>query len=421
MSSYKISQLSSHLIGSEIVKLAGEVNALIAKGEKIYNLTIGDFNPEQFPIPTLLKEEIIKAYEEDQTNYPPGNGVKALRQSISALLKSRAHLDYSEDEILIAGGARPLIYSIFSTLVDPGDSVIFAVPSWNNVHYTYLHRANPIIIHGHAENGFMPTAEDIRPHIQKASLIALCSPQNPTGTVFTEKGLTEICDLILSENKRRGPDEKPVYLLFDQIYWELTFGNTKHAQPVALRPEMKDYTVMVDGLSKSLSATGLRVGWCYGPQFIIHKITSLLSHIGAWAPKAEQVAAARYLSQLDTYGSFLEQQRSKIQQRLVALYEGIQQLKSVGFSVDAISPQAAIYLSAKFALHGKRTAAGKVLETTEDVTDFLLREAKVAVVPFYIFGTERNEPWFRLSVGTLAMEDIHAIMQNLKNALTQLQ
>ena len=184
---------------------------------------------------------------------------------------------------------------------------------------------------------------------------------------------------------------------------------------------MKDYTVMVDGLSKSLSATGLRVGWCYGPQFIIHKITSLLSHIGAWAPKAEQVAAARYLSQLDTYGSFLEQQRSKIQQRLVALYEGIQQLKSVGFSVDAISPQAAIYLSAKFALHGKRTAAGKVLETTEDVTDFLLREAKVAVVPFYIFGTERNEPWFRLSVGTLAMEDIHAIMQNLKNALTQLQ
>lgn len=417
----KISKLAENIIGSEIIKLAGEVNEKIKQGEKIFNMTIGDFNPKQFPIPAELKQYIIDEYQDDQTNYPAADGMLELRQAVSSFLKVKGNLDYATDEILIAGGARPIIYCIFRTLVDPEDTVVFAVPSWNNNHYANLNNANSIIIEAKAEDNFMPSAKDIAPHIQKATLIALCSPQNPTGTVFTKEGLEEICDLILVENKRRGDSQKPVYLMYDQIYWQLMMGETKHYNPVVLRPEMKEYTVFVDGISKSLSATGLRVGWTMGPKAIVSKMKSLLSHMGAWSPKAEQLATAKYLNNLDLYDSYIEIQQDKIYQRLKGLYDGFQTLKSEGYQVDAIAPQAAIYLTIQFDLHGKITESGTVLASTKDITKYILDEAKLAVVPFYAFGTSEDSTWFRISVGTCAIADVEVIIASLRSALSKLK
>ena len=417
----KISKLAENIIGSEIIKLAGEVNEKIKQGEKIFNMTIGDFNPKQFPIPAELKQYIIDEYQDDQTNYPAADGMLELRQAVSSFLQERGDLDYATDEILIAGGARPIIYCIFRTLVDPEDTVVFAVPSWNNNHYANLNNANSIIIEAKAEENFMPSAKDIAPHIQKATLIALCSPQNPTGTVFTKEGLEEICDLILAENKRRGDSQKPVYLMYDQIYWQLMMGETKHYNPVVLRPEMKEYTLFVDGISKSLSATGLRVGWTMGPKAIVSKMKSLLSHMGAWSPKAEQLATAKYLNKLDLYDSYMEIQKDQIYQRLKGLYDGFQALKSEGHQVNAITPQAAIYLTIQFDLHGKITASGNVLESTKDITKYILDEAKLAVVPFYAFGTSEDSTWFRMSVGTCAVADVEVIISSLRSALSKLK
>jgi aspartate aminotransferase len=416
----KVSKLSENIIGSEIIKLAAEVNEKIKQGEKIYNLTIGDFNPKVFPIPAELKQAIVDEYFNDQTNYPAADGMLELREAVAKLLKERGGLNYSPGEILIACGARPVIYSIFRTLVDPGDTVIFAVPSWNNNHYTYLNGAKAVVIEATAEKNFMPVAKDIKPHIQQANLIALCSPQNPTGTVFSKEKLEEICDLILAENLRRGPDAKPVYLMYDQIYWALTHGNTKHYDPVSLRPEMKNYTVFVDGISKSLAATGVRVGWSMGPKKVIDKMKAILTHIGAWAPKAEQLATAKYLSDLSKYDAFLEVQKKNISARLDGFYKGFMQLKSEGFKVDAVAPQAAIYLTISFNLHGQKTADGKVLATTKDVTKYILDEAKVAVVPFYAFGADDNSVWYRLSVGTCKLEDVDGVISNLRAALKKL-
>lgn len=416
----KVSKLAENIIGSEIIKLAGEVNEKIKQGETIHNMTIGDFNPKEFPIPAELKQYIVDAYFDDQTNYPAAEGMLELRNAVSNLLKYRGDLEYKNDEILIAGGARPIIYCIFKALVDMSDTVIFAVPSWNNNHYTYLNFANPVVIEATPEQNFMPNASDIKPFIEKAALVALCSPQNPTGTIFSKEGLEEICDLILNENKRRGQDAKPVYLLYDQIYWALTFGNNNHYNPVTLRPEMKAYTVFVDGVSKSLSATGIRVGWSMGPKMIIDKMKAILTHVGAWAPKAEQIALAKYLSDLDHYDLFIEEQKKKISIRLNGFYEGFQSLKREGFLVDAIAPQAAIYLTIKFDLHGMKTHDGKMLKTTEDITKFLLDEAKLAVVPFSAFGASANSPWYRMSVGTCKISDVDAVVISLRNALTKL-
>jgi len=416
----KVSNLAENIIGSEIIKLAGEINEKIKQGESIYNFTIGDFDPKEFPIPTELKNYIIEEYNNHQTNYPPGDGVLVLRDAVSTLLKNHCQLNYTTDEILIAGGARPVIYAIFRTLVDQNEEVIFATPSWNNNHYTYLNHGKPIIIDALPENNFMPQAKDIKPHIQTAALVALCSPQNPTGTVFTKEGLSEICELILEENKRRGPNAKPVYLMYDQIYWALTFGNTQHYNPVTLFPDMRPYTIFVDGISKSLAATGVRVGWSMGPKPIIDKMKAILSHIGAWAPKAEQIATARYLKDSEKYLAFIDLQKEKISKRLNAFYNGFQQLKSEGLKVDVITPQAAIYLTVQFALHGKKTTEGKELETTADITKYLLEEAKLGIVPFYAFGSDKNSSWYRLSVGTCKLQEIDLVIEQIRKALSKL-
>ncbi len=419
--SYPVSQMAEHLIGSEIIKLGNEVNERIRAGEKITNFTIGDFDPSVFPIPAELLEEIINAYREGNTNYPVANGMPELRKEVSSWTERIYGLSYSPNEVLIAGGARPIIYGIYATLLDAGDSVIYPVPSWNNNHYCHLFGAKGVEITCSPENNFMPTAEDIRPHLQRAKLLALCSPQNPTGTVFTREQLEEICDLVLAENNRRKPDEKPLYLMYDQIYGALLYNDTAHVDPVSLRPGLRPYTIYVDGISKALAATGVRVGWALGPAYIIDKMKSILGHIGAWSPKAEQLATARFLANEGATTRFLTDFKKEIWTRLHGIYQGFEQLKAEGFNVHCIEPKGAIYLTVSFDLKGKTTAAGKVLNNTEDVTAYILGEAKLAMVPFSAFGASKDSPWFRLSVGTCKKEGIGELFERLRAALAALK
>lgn len=418
----KTSQLAENLKGSEILHIGGIVRAMLAKGEKIYNLTIGDFDTSIFSSPELLKNEVIKAYQEGQTNYPFPNGEISLRKSISAYLTKVNMPAYNEDEILISAGARPLIYAFYKTVVDPGDIVFFPVPSWNNDAYTFLNDAKSINIATLAENKFTPIAGEIAPYIDKISLIALCSPLNPTGTVFSEEQLGEICDMILKENRERlKTDRKPVYLLYDSIYWQLTYGGVKNPHPVLLRPEMKDFTLSIDGVSKAFAATGIRVGWGYGPLKVIQKMTALLTHVGAWAPKPEQLATANFLNQFDETQTYLEHHKEELSERLTAFYHGFQLLKSEGFAVGAIKPEAALYLSVNLELKGKKTKSGIEFKSARDITKWLIEDVRIALVPFYAFGSDEQLNWFRLSVGTVKISDIPQIIDQLREGLKSLQ
>ena len=414
----QLSLLAETLIGSEIVKLGNEISVRVSNGEKIYNYTIGDFDPAIFPIPKQLEEGIISAYNQKHTNYPPGDGLRELRQSVLDFLKEWLGLDYGMDEVLIASGGRPLIYTLFRTIVDEDDKVIYAVPSWNNNHYTHMNWGKHCMIDALPENNFMPTAADIAPHLPGASLLCLCTPQNPTGTTLGKTELEKICDLVLEENSRRGEKEKKLFVMFDQMYWTLTYGDTVHYNPVSLRPQMKAYTVFVDGISKAFAATGVRVGWSLGPAKIINKMKALLSHIGAWSPMAEQKATASFLKNPEAIRDYLGNFRREIEERLQFIYSGLQRLKEKGYPVDAVAPQAAIYLTVKLDLTGK--SAGKLIETQEDVTNYILSEAKLAVVPFYAFGADRNSPWYRLSVGTCKKEELSEMLHGLEQALGKL-
>ena len=416
----KLSQLSQTLIGSEIVKLGGEIKERIRNGEHIYNFTVGDFDPAVFPIPKVLEDGIVEAYRQHFTNYPLGEGNLDLREAVSQYTKNVQGLEYGTDEILVASGGRPLIYAVYRAVCDRGDKVIYAVPSWNNNHYTHFVEGEHVVIEATATTNFMPTAADIKPHIQDAALISLCSPQNPTGTTFTKEGLQEICDLIVAENKRRGANSKSLYLLFDQMYWQLTYGNIRHYDPVNLNPEMRPYTIYIDAISKAFAATGVRVGWSLGPTHVLNKMKAILSHVGAWAPMAEQKAVARFLPQHDAINAYLTHFKSELEFRLRRIYDGLIRLKKLGWSVDAVAPEAAIYLTVKFDLVGKKAPDGELLLTQTDVTNYLLQYAKLAIVPFYAFGAPKNSPWYRLSVGTCKREEIDVMLEQLQAALDAL-
>lgn len=421
MPSTPYSQLAETLIGSEIVKLGGVIRDRIREGHHIYNYTIGDFDSSLFPIPQKLEEEIINAYREGYTTYPPAEGDLELRQAVSAFLNEREGLSYAENEILISNGGRPLIYAIFRSLVDPGDTVIYPVPSWNNNHYTHFTQGRHVQILCTPENHFMPRAEQIRPHLEGATVLALCSPLNPTGTVFRKEDLEAICDMVIEENERRPEGQKKLWVLYDQIYWTLTFGETRHYNPVSLRPKMKAYTVFVDGISKSFAATGVRVGWTMGPEGLLSKIKAINSHIGSWAPMAEQKALARFLRQKDAVETYLQHMRSQVSLRLSRLYQGFQQLRQDGFPVDAIAPEAAIYLTVRIDLKGRTPEGRATITRQEDVTSYMLEEAGLALVPFGYFGADRESSWYRLSVGCCHTDDIDMVIGKLKMALSRVK
>lgn len=416
----KLSHLSETLIGSEIVKLGGEIRERIRKGERIYNFTVGDFDPQIFPIPKELEDAIVEAYRNRYTNYPPGEGSFELREAVSAFAKTYQGFDYNTDEILIASGGRPLIYALFRAVCDKGDKIIYAVPSWNNNHYVHFVEGVHVVIEAKPENNFMPSAADIKPYIKEACFIALCSPQNPTGTTFRKEELKAICDMVVEENKRRSAAEKKLYVLFDQMYWHLTYNGIKHYDPVSLHPEMRSYTIYIDAISKAFASTGVRVGWSFGPAFVLNKMKAILSHIGAWAPMAEQKALTKFLAQTDAVNSYLSHFKNELEERLQSIYKGFVQLKEQGYNVDAVAPEAAIYLTIKIDLVGKRSTHGQMLQTQADVTSYLLHHASLAVVPFYAFGASKNSAWYRLSVGTCKKEEIGEMLAKLKTALAQL-
>ena len=389
------------------------------KGAQIANLTIGDFDSSIFPIPEPLEAAIVKAYHEGHTNYPPADGILPLRETITEVLSDRYGLDYTINDVLVAGGSRPLIYALYLALIDPGDKVIYPAPSWNNNHYCHLSSAVGIAIETTVENNFMPTAAQLKPHLKGATLLALCSPLNPTGTMFTQQQLEEICDLVIEENKSRNADEKPLYLMYDQIYSLLTFGKA-HVNPVSLRPAIKDHVVYIDGISKCLAATGVRVGWAFGPATIIGKMKSILGHIGAWAPKAEQVAVANYFKNKTLVDEFLTSFKAQVEQSLDELYNGFQNLKQEGFKVDAVTPMGAIYLTLKIDYIGKTTPEGLILKNSADVSFYLIKESQMAIVPFSAFGNRENMPWFRASIGGCSIDDIKNMMPRIKLALSRL-
>lgn len=411
-----LSRLARGMIGSEVLRIAAEVRAAQAAGREILNLTVGDFDPREFPLPEALVSGIKRALDAGHSNYPPSNGIAELRKAMVEFYRRELKLDYPVESVVIAGGARPLIYATYRTLVDPGEVAAFPVPSWNNNHYAYLTGAKARPIEVSRDHGFHPTPAQIAAILPEARLISLCSPSNPTGTGISPDSLAAIARLIVAENqKRETSGERPVFLMYDQVYWATAFGGGEVVTPAALVPEVAPWTVLIDAISKALAATGLRVGWALAHPAVTARISDFLGHVGAWAPKPEQVATAEFLSDAAAFRAHRVAMEKRLRDRLDALYRGVLRMREKGAAIEAVEPEGTLYLSVRIPLGA--TIRGRALRSNEDVRRLLLEEAGIAVVPFQAFALEKEDGWMRLSVGAVSVAGIEAGLKRLEALL----
>ena len=404
-----VTPVMSAMIGSRILKVAAEVRALQAQGREICNLTVGDFSPKQFPVPELLARRTAEAVLGGQTNYPPADGIPELKAAISDYYRDELGLDYGPQAVCVASGARPPIYATWRLFVEPGDRTVSFLPAWNVGYYAHLLQADHQFVPTTAETNFFPTVEQFAQAVRGARLAVINSPLNPTGTVISEEVLRGIAEAVVEENRHRP--ERPLILLYDQVYWMLTAKGVHHHNPVRLVPEVAPYVVQVDAISKSFAATGLRVGWGVLPPSLQKRMSALIGHMGAWAGRPEQAATAAMLNDRPAVDAYMEGMRERVAVRLDRLYAGFSSMHEEGLPVRAIAPQGAIYLSLKFDL------VGRGFDDNESIRRFLLEEAGTALVPFQAFDLMEESGWFRASIGAVGVEEIDHAIERVRAAL----
>lgn len=406
-----VTPVAAEMRGSMILKIAGEVRALAAEGREVANFTVGDFRPAQFRVPPELTTAIQAKLQAGHTNYPPADGVPELKAAVARLVQRNWGIEITPDWVCVGSGARPPIYSAWRLFVQPGDRTVSFLPMWNTGYYAHLTGSDHRFVATQAENDFFPTVEQVREAIRGARLVVLNSPLNPTGTMIDPEVLRGIAQALVDENKGR---ERPCMLIFDQVYWAITAGDRPHANPCALVPEATPYVVHIDAISKWMCATGLRVGWAVLPPYLQVKMKALIGHMGAWAPRPEQLAAADLMDNPDALKGWFATLNDQVSTRLNALYAGVTALRAEGLPVDAIAPQGGIYLSFRVDL------VGRGFDSNEAVRRWLLDAAGVAVVPFQAFDMPEDSGWFRMSVGAVGMDDIRGALDRLGAALRTL-
>ena len=209
-------------------------------------------------------------------------------------------------------------------------------------------------------------------------------------------------------------------LMYDQVYWMLCHGEVEHVTPVGLRPQMANYTIFVDAISKSFAATGLRVGWGVVPAPLAPRYKALIGHMGSWAPRPEQVATSELLRDPKAIADYHAVFKKDIATRLYALHDGFADMGASGLPVHSIAPQGAIYLSVRFDILG-RSFDGKTFETNEDIRKFLLAEALFGIVPFQAFGLEEDSGWMRLSIGAVSTQEVADGLDRIRAALARVE
>ena len=417
------SAMANSMEGSAILKVAQEIRDIKSQGVDVADMTVGDFSPTEFPAPSFLLERIQHYVSEGAVNYPPARGEMALRQAIRDTFLREQAVDYPVESTLVVSGGRPSLYCIYRILTDPGDTVVCPVPSWNNHNYRDATGIKFQPVMTRKEDAFQPTLDILMPYLQNARMFVLNTPQNPSGGVMPKAEVEKIGHFLVEENeRRRTANEKPLYLLYDQIYRTVLSAGHRHWSPVQLVPECAPWVIHSDGISKAFCSTGLRCGWMVAPPAIAAKAASLMTHIGAWAPKPVQLATADFLNNEDACRDWHRDMNRRVDERLASLYQILDTLSEEGFPIECIPPQGAMYISVKLSVAGKTTSSGEILEDNETIRSWILKEAAFALIPFRAFGVDPSQEngWFRASVGAVGVEDIEAALPRLRTALQQL-
>jgi aspartate aminotransferase len=395
----QLAQFTRHLKPSETLAISAKAKALRAQGRDVIDFSVGE---PDFNTPDNVIQAAEHAMAEGFTKYTQASGLPALRQAIADKLQRENGLHYEPDQIIVSCGAKHALYNLAMVLVDPGDEVIIPGPYW----VTYpaqveMAGGTPVIIPTTAAEGFKITGEVLRRYLTPATKgIILNSPCNPTGAVYTPEELQDLADVLCNTD---------LYVITDEIYEHMVYDGLRQVSIATLSPELKERCIVVNGLSKSYSMTGWRLGFCAGPADVIAACGHLQSQSTSNPTAFAQIAAIEALTgpqdSVHAMAAAFVERRDFVVARLNA--------------IDGIScpmPQGAFYTFPKInALFGRR-ANGRTLSNSADVIDYLLDTAGVAAVPGEAFGADDH---MRLSYAA-SMEALRTGLDCLDQAVQQL-
>jgi aspartate aminotransferase len=395
----QLAQFTRHLKPSETLAISAKAKALRAQGRDVIDFSVGE---PDFNTPDNIIQAAEHAMAEGFTKYTQASGLPALRQAIADKLQRENGLHYEPDQIIVSCGAKHALYNLAMVLVDPGDEVIIPGPYW----VTYpaqveMAGGTPVIIPTTTAEGFKITGEVLQRYLTPATKgIILNSPCNPTGAVYTPEELQDLADVLCNTD---------LYVITDEIYEHMVYDGLRQVSIATLSPELKERCIVVNGLSKSYSMTGWRLGFCAGPADVIAACGHLQSQSTSNPTAFAQIAAIEALTgpqdSVHAMAAAFVERRDFVVARLNA--------------IDGIScpmPQGAFYTFPKInALFGRR-ANGHTLSNSADVIDYLLDTAGVAAVPGEAFGADDH---MRLSYAA-SMEALRTGLDCLDQAVQQL-
>lgn len=391
--SHRVSQIKP----SPTLSLSAAANRLKASGKPIINLTVGE---PDFDTPEHIKQAARLALDEGFTKYTAVDGMLRLKQAVVAKFKLENQLDYSLDQVIVSSGAKQSIYNLMQSLLNPDDEVIVPAPYW--VSYpdmALLAEAKPVFIPTSIESSLKITPQQLEAAItEKTRLFIINSPSNPTGMVYTPAELNELAKILL-----RHPS---VFILTDDIYEHIYWGNEPFKNIINVCPELYDRTLVLNGCSKAYAMTGWRIGYAAGPKEVIRAMTNVQSQSTSNPNSIAQFAAVAALTgQQDC----VQQMNEIYHQRHHFFSEGLNKIPGV----HCLSGQGAFYSFPSF-----HTFIGthKKFVSDYELADYLLNQANIATVPGSAFGAPG---YLRLSYA-LDHASLEKALSQLKTALAHL-
>jgi aspartate aminotransferase len=384
----------SSLTPSATLEITAKAKELKAAGHDVIGLGAGE---PDFNTPQHIIEAAVKAMNEGHTKYTATGGLPALKQEIIKKFKIDQGLDYDSNEIIVCNGAKHALYTLFQVILNKGDEVIIPTPYWVSYpEQVKLAEGVPVFVDGLEENQFKITPQQLKEAItEKTKAVIINSPSNPTGMIYTREELEALGEVCLEHN---------IFIISDEIYEKLIYGDHQHVSIAQISPELKEITIIINGVSKSHSMTGWRIGYAAGNKEIIKAMTNLASHSTSNPTTIAQYGAiAAYSGPQDE----VEMMRKAFEDRLNKVYAQLIQIP--GFS--CIKPQGAFYLFPNV----KKAAEMTGFQHVDDFVKALLDEEKVAIVPGSGFGAPNN---VRLSYATSlellekAIERMHRFVVN---------
>ena len=395
----QLSDRLNRLAPSATLAMSQKSSEMKAQGIDVINMSVGE---PDFNTPENIKEAAKKAIDDNFSRYSPVPGYPDLRKAIVAKLKNENGLDYTVNEVIVGTGGKQGICNVILALVNPGDEVIIPAPYW--VSYPQMAKLAggvPVIVNAGFDQDFKMTPEQLEAAITpKTKMLILCSPSNPTGSVYSKEELAALADVL-----RKHPD---VFVLADEIYEHINYIGKHHS--IAQEPGLKDQVIIANGVSKAYAMTGWRIGFLAGPEWIIKGCNKLQGQYTSGTCSVSQKAAEAAYT-LDQ--SAVEKMRQAFERRRDLIVKLAKEVPGLEVNI----PQGAFYLFPKCNSYFGKSNGDKTINNSTDFAMYLLEEAHVATVGGDAFG---DPDCFRMSYAT-SDENIMEAIRRIKEALSKLK